>query len=464
MQLSSEVDVAIIGAGAAGLGAYCALSGRGLSVIILEARDRIGGRALTEHLPGGIVFDLGCEWLHSADYNAFVPIAGASHFDVAEAPPHWGEQSYSINFPVAEQRDFHAASHAFHSRLERASEMPDDSSAATWLETGNRWNPLIDAVSSYVNGFELSGISVHDVESYFETGLNWRVRRGFGALIAAFGAQCNVALHTHVNAIDHTGRHIRIETSGGTLQAERVIYTLPTALTAEEVVRFRPTLSPKVLAAKGLPLGFAEKVMLAIDEPELFPEEGHLFGATNRTSTGSYDLRPLGQPCIEAFFGGSFARELEYAGELASFAIEELVALLGTAFRKKVRPCAASSWARDRYAKGSYSYALPGHSKDRAVLAEPVDGRLFFAGEATSPRFFSTAHGAYESGVRAAGEVANTIGLAPGEREGRSSSTPPGLRRELILPPSDRPAQAGAAIAHEQERANAGHANQGGGH
>src|SRR5215212_8026481 len=445
MQLSTDVDVAIIGAGAAGLGAYCALAGHGLSVIILEARGRIGGRALTEYLTGGIVFDLGCEWLHSADHNAFVQIAGKSHFDVAEAPPHWSEQSYAINFPIAEQRDFHAASQAFQSRLGRASEMRDDTAAAVWLETGNRWNPLIEAVSSYVNGSELSAISVHDIESYFETGLNWRVRQGYGALIAAYGTHCNVSLHTHVSAVDHTGRRIRIETSRGTLQAERVIYTLPTALTAEQVIRFQPTLSEKIIAALGLPLGFAEKVMLAIDEPELFPEEGHLFGATNRTSTGSYDLRPLGQPCIEAFFGGSFARELEYAGELASFAIEELVALLGTAFRKKVRPCAASSWARDGHAKGSYSYALPGHSKDRAILAEPVDGRLFFAGEATSPRFFSTAHGAYESGVRAASEVANTIGLALSEREGRGISNRPGPSAQGAFASRVRSAGAGGS-------------------
>jgi len=166
-------------------------------------------------------------------------------------------------------------------------------------------------------------------------------------------------------------------------------------------------------------------VLLAIDEPEMFPEEGHLFGAINRTETGSYDLRPLGQPCIEAFFGGIFARDLEAAGQLSSFAIEELTSLLGSNFRSKVHPRAASSWARDRFAKGSYSHALPGHSRDRAILAAPVDGRLFFAGEATSSEFFSTAHGAYESGVRAANEVASSLGqVEVGTRACREISDP----------------------------------------
>jgi monoamine oxidase len=415
MRLSSEVDVAIIGAGAAGLAAYRALAGYSLSVIILESRDRIGGRALTRYLPGGTVFDVGCEWLHSADQNAFVPIAETLNFDIAEGPPHWGEQSYELNFSLAQQREFYAASEAFYERVEVASELPADTAAAAWLESGNRWNALIDAVSSYVNGSELAAISVHDVANYLETGLNWRVRNGYGALVSSYGASCEVALETRVSAIDHTGHQIRIETSRGTLLAQRVIYTLPTALMAQQAVHFRPTLPRKIVAAAGLPLGHAEKVMLAIDEPELFPEDGHLFGSISRTATGSYDLRPLGQPCIEAFFGGSLARELELCGELAAFAIDELVALLGADFRTKVHPCAASSWARDIDARGSYSYALPGHANDRAVLAAPVDGRLFFAGEATSAQFFSTAHGAYETGIRAAGEVAASMGLSRAE-------------------------------------------------
>jgi monoamine oxidase len=103
------------------------------------------------------------------------------------------------------------------------------------------------------------------------------------------------------------------------------------------------------------------------------------------------------------------ACELEAAGELASFAIDELVAVLGSNFRKEVRPLAASSWARDAHAKGSYSHALPGHRQDRVTLAAPVADRLFFAGEATSPKLFSTAHGAYETGLRAASEVARSM-------------------------------------------------------
>src|SRR6202035_2083338 len=178
-------------------------------------------------------------------------------------------------------------------------------------------------------------------------------------------------------------------------------------LIADEAVRFHPVLPAKMDAARGLPLGLDNKVMLALDEPETLPKDGNLRGATMRTAMGSFHLRPFGQPCIEGFFGGSFARELEDAGEgaLAAEAINEIAALLGSDFRRKLTPLAESRWGHDPFARGGYSHALPGHAGKRAVLAAPVDGRLFFAGEATSPNFFSTAHGARDSGERAAGEV-----------------------------------------------------------
>ena len=107
------------------------------------------------------------------------------------------------------------------------------------------------------------------------------------------------------------------------------------------------------------------------------------------------------------FTADSFAQELEDAGDgaLAAQSIDEIAALLGNDFRRKLKPLAESRWAHDPFARGSYSHALPGHAGNRAVLAAPVDGRLFFAGEATSPNFFSTAHGARDSGERAAREA-----------------------------------------------------------
>ncbi|THD54710.1 MAG: FAD-dependent oxidoreductase [Bradyrhizobium sp.] len=415
MSLPSEVDVAIVGAGAAGLGAARALETSGLSLIVLEARDRVGGRGHTIMAAPDITFDVGCGWLHSADQNSFVRVAEQLNFEIDKTRPPWREQGFDAVFPASERFDFIDALDAFYDRAEQAAKevatTGRDRPANTCLEPGNRWNPMIDAISTYVNGAELDRVSILDMDAYQDSEINWRIRRGYGALMAAYGAPCPLALNTQVTLIDHSGQRVRIETSNGALSAARVIVTVPTNLIADEAIRFHPVLPAKVDAARGLPLGLANKVMLALDQPEALPKDGNLRGATMRAAMGGYHLRPFGQACIEGFFGGRFARELENAGDgaLAAQAIDEIVALLGSDYRRRLKPLAESRWAHDPFARGSYSHALPGHAGKRAVLAAPVDNRLFFAGEATSPNFFSTAHGARDSGERAAREV---MGLA----------------------------------------------------
>jgi monoamine oxidase len=407
MPLPSEIDVAIIGAGAAGLGAAHALKDSGLSVIVLEARERLGGRAWTVQAAPDVVFDVGCGWLHSADKNPFVAIAAQLNFEVDRSLPPWGERAFGDVFPQAERYEFVEALDAFYERIEAAGESGRDSAASLYLEPGNRWNPMIDAISTYVNGCELDRVSIFDFDAYEDTEINWRVRRGYGALIAAYGASCPVALNCRVTRIDHSASRLSIETSQGALNAARAIVTVSTNLIADEAIRFSPALPEKVNAAAGLPLGIANKVTLALEHADQFPKDGNLRGATMRVKMGTYHLRPFGQPCIEGYFGGSFAKELEDAGAnaFAAQSIDEIAALLGNDFRRNLKPLAESRWAHDPFARGSYSHALPGHAGDRAILATPVEQRLFFAGEATSPNFFSTAHGALESGQRAAREV-----------------------------------------------------------
>jgi monoamine oxidase len=411
MSLPSSVDIAIIGAGAAGLGAAHALKHSGLSTLVLEARGRVGGRAHTVMASPDVVFDLGCGWLHSADQNSFVNIAGQLNFEINKTLPPWRERAYGKAFPKDERDDFVAALDAFYDRAEQAAKIAKqigrDSAADLCLEPGNRWNPMIDAISTYINGCELDQVSILDMDAYQDTEINWRVRRGYGALVAAYGASCPLALNCEVTLIDHSGNRIRIETSRGTLTAAKVIVTVPTNLIADEAIRFDPPLPAKVDAARGLPLGLADKVMLALDEPEALPTEGNLRGATMRTEMGTFHIRPFGQPCIEGFFGGRFAQSLEDAGPgaFAAESIDQIVSFLGNDFRRKLKPLAESRWSHDPFARGSYSPAVPGHAGKRAVLAAPVDGRLFFAGEATSPGFFSTAHGARDSGKRAGEEA-----------------------------------------------------------
>src|SRR5450432_2660917 len=169
MSLPSEVDVAIIGAGAAGLGAARALENSGLSLIVLEARNRVGGRGHTIMAAPDITFDLGCGWLHSANQNSFVKIAEQLDFVIDKTRPPWREQSFDTGFPLAERQDFIAAIDAFYDRAEEAAQRGGDDAADKYLEPGNRWNPMIHAISTYVNGCELDQVSIQYMQASEDT-------------------------------------------------------------------------------------------------------------------------------------------------------------------------------------------------------------------------------------------------------------------------------------------------------
>lgn len=399
-----EIDVAIIGAGAAGLAAADALADAPLEVLVLEAGPRIGGRAHTR-TAGELALDLGCGWLHSASRNPFTKIAGALGYAVDRTPPRWGEQTEGEGFSEADEAAFDEAWDAFEEAIAAGARRRVDLPASAFLPEGNRFNPLINAISSYISGVELDSVSTVDYAAYAEadTGENWRVREGYGALIAAFGAGAPVALETPVTEVDHSGRRIRLDTPKGALSARAVILTVSTAVLARQEIRFTPALPEKTVAATGLPLGLADKLFLTLDEPEAFAPNGHVFGRLDTAQTGSYLLRPFGRPVIEVFVGGRLARDLAKEGPrgFEAFALEELAGVLGAGVRRTMRAIASTSWLTTPFVHGSYSCALPGHAGDRGALAAPVDDRLFFAGEATSAQDFSTAHGAYETGRQA---------------------------------------------------------------
>lgn len=409
-----DVDVVVIGAGAAGIAAARRLVEKRLSVLVLEARDRLGGRAWT-HAVDGLALDLGCGWMHSADENEWAQIASArADFTIDKTPPPWNRRAGTLGWPAERERDFRAAIARFYARLEQAGAAEPDRPAVELLEPGGRWNALLSAMSTWINGAELPHISVHDWASYHDTGVNWRVTQGYGALMEAHGGGLDVRLECPATRIDHSGRRLRIETPSGTIAARAAVVAVPTSIIATEALRFDPPLPEKLEAAHALPLGLDDKLFLRVDAPDDLPREGRLFGAIDDTRTGSYHLRPFGRPVIEGYFGGALARDLEQQGDaaFAAFAADQLAAHYGGDFRKRLSLLAISSWDRDPFARGSYSYARVGHTAARAVLAAPVNGRLFFAGEACSRNDFSTAHGAYRTGVAAAEGVMRALASA----------------------------------------------------
>ena len=401
---NSETEVVIVGGGAAGIAAGRRLAKAAVQCLVVEARPRLGGRAWTMTDHAGHALDLGCGWLHSAETNPWAPIAASQRRTLDKSAPPWMKPALPLGFPLHQQEEFGQAQHAFYERLAAAAQNGSDGPSSALLEPGCRWNNLIDAVATYITGAELAHVSVRDFDNYADSGVNWRVTEGFGATIIAYGADLPVVLDCPVLQIDHRGRRLKIETAHGLITADQAIVTLPSAVLADKEFLFAPALPEKTEAARGLPLGLADKLFLSLDDAEQFDKDSRLFGHTDRTATASYQLRPFGRPQIEAYFGGSCAAELEAGGEGAffDFARSELTALLGHDFGRRVKPMHMHRWGVDPFARGSYSYALPGRADCRATLAAAVDDRLFFAGEACSRNDFSTAHGGWLTGVAAA--------------------------------------------------------------
>ncbi len=401
--IPDDPDILVIGAGAAGVAAARRLARAGARFAMIEARARPGGRAWTA-MEGGYPVDLGCGWFHSAETNPLVAEAGAAGFDIDRSTPPWQKEFDSRDFSLADQREYRRAWNSFYERLERAAAEGRDRPAAELLEPGCRWNTLIDAGSTYVNGVELDRLSVVDFDRYADSGVNWRAPAGLGALVARLCEGLPVAFDCAATLIEHSGARLRVATTRGVFTAGKLIVTLPTNLIAGEAVRFSPALPRKIDAASRLPLGVADKLFLSVAGADDLPVDGRLYGARDKVGMGSYHLRPFGRPLIEAYFGGAFALELEAGGAaaFADYAIDDLAGALGNDARKRLKPVACSAWARDPFALGSYSHALPGCSDERAELAAPVDGRIFFAGEAVSKHDFSTVHGAWRTGVAAA--------------------------------------------------------------
>ncbi len=405
--MSAEYDVAVVGAGAAGVAAARRLSQGGLNSVLLEASARVGGRAWTQRLAGQPL-DLGCGWLHSAERNAWVRIAGETGVAVDRRPAAWGPQYQDRGFSAAERRAADRAYSAWSGRLETAP--PASDCAADALEPGSEWNPYIEAISGYLNGAALREISVADSLAYEDaaTDANWRAPAGYGALIAGrLPAGIDLHLAAPVERIALAGGKVTLTTPLGEIRAAAAIVTVSTNVLASGAIALPRELDPWRSAAADLPLGRNEKLFFELSAPDAFAPESHVLGNPRSAAAGSYTIRPFGRPVVEGFFGGAGAEIIAEAGPVAGFAhaTEELAALFGAEARRLLKPLAASAWARDALVGGGYSHALPGRRAARAQLARGFDDRVFFAGEATHPFDFSTAHGAHDTGVRAADEA-----------------------------------------------------------
>lgn len=376
---------------------------RGLSAVVLEASDHIGGRA---HSIGwqGCALDLGATWLHSAERNPLAPLAEQLGAAIDRAPTRWREQYRELGISKEEQARSRAAIEAFTKRL--VDDPPPSDRASDALEPGSEWSGVIEALSNFLNGTGLANVSAADFAAYWDSSgeENWRLPCGLGSLLIQLASDLDIRMGFAVRRIDLSAEGVRLLSTSGEVEARRAIIAVPTSVLTAGAIDFPAAAADQLHAAAQLPLGHVEKMFFELPHPEAFPPGAHLLGSPRSADTGSYMLLPMGMPVIEAFFGGDWLTGL-HADDLAAKSREELGHLLGSDFARALRPITHSDWQRHPFVFGSYSYAKPGQHSARAALAKPVNDRLAFAGEACSEVDYATVHGAWASGRAAVAQL-----------------------------------------------------------
>jgi len=412
--LPPDPDVIVVGAGAAGLAAARTLIDRGLSVVVLEARERIGGRAYTESETFGVPYDRGCHWLHNAYMNPWVAFGEANGFDVYPSPGAYAAYDGTEEVSSADYAAMDEAYDAAIKAMYDAGREGRDVAASQVVSGEGTWAPLVACwIGGWSMGKDLDAISCLDYwngEAGYE---NWFCKQGFGTLVAQYGQGLPVELSTPVTGIDWSGDGVRVETDKGTLGAKAVIVTVSTGVLAADLIRFTPALEPdKQESFRRISMGTFNNIALQFSRD--------IFGLGN---DAYWDYKPATTDAVGfmtnisgtnlsfGFVGGSFGRQLIDAGVEAAvdFALGELKKSLGNDIHKDFVKGAYTMWDKDPWTLGSYASAEPGYYHMREVLRRPVGDRIFFAGEACNELLWATCAGAQFSGIDTARDVADRL-------------------------------------------------------
>jgi monoamine oxidase len=403
-----HADIAIIGAGAAGIAAARRSLARGLSVAVLEARDRVGGRAVTALL-GGRGIDLGAHWLHAGPINPLVALGLARGERLRRAPQNGHVvrhgRSGSRADRVAYGTAFDRADRAFSAGARRE----EDRAVADVLPPLGRWGRAVAATHALVSGRPLREVSLKDFPS-LEYGQNYFVSGGYGAYLARLAVGLPIALGTAVRQVDLTDAGVALRTDVGSVTARAVIVTAPVPVLGAGAIRFEPGLPGEVAAAIDafLPGVYEHVVLNWPNSPFRGPDRlAKIIG-----TRADYGL-------LTNIDGGPIHfLELDYATVrrnragrpgLARFARRFLMETFGARAAARLRVMHVTDWLADPWARCSWAVVAPGRFRDRATLKTPVRERIWFAGEATSHEQWGTAGGAFAEGTRAADEVADQL-------------------------------------------------------
>jgi monoamine oxidase len=400
--------VIIIGAGAAGLSAGQALRSAGSAPLILEARDRIGGRIHTDHTYGPV--ELGAEFIHGDQAITWAIVRAAG---LATIP--WGDtRLFARNGSIIPANDPLGAQVAALFNAIYTSSGPEISVAQRLAALAPPDDPAAGIVSRWLanlEGADVQRLSAPAVaREHIEStngATNFHLVGGYDAVPQALAAGLDIQCSSPVVRIawNPAGATLTLA-SGVQYQARRVIITVPLGVLQAGLPVFDPPLpAPKRAAIEALAMGQVSKLVLWFDQA-FWPDFTVL--STDGCIATWWPVETAATPTLMGYTGGPAGIALADRGEAGAIAVAlaELERLFGPVARHAFRGGRLADWSREPWSRGAYSYTPVGAGTARADLAAPVGDVLFFAGEAgVTNGHIATVHGAIETGRRAAQEV-----------------------------------------------------------
>ena len=421
--MSTDPDVVIIGAGAAGLSAAKALKARGLTNRVLEGSHRIGGRAYSEEIAPGVWFDLGCSYLHQGAWNPFGPIADGLGIPLNRArqdlllPDNIHLRHNGQPLTAQDQERYEAYKAQCQTAIQASVGQGEDRAIADLIDMeSDFFLPHADSLAA-LNTMDIDETSAADYDNWGKDDVgpssDIPVPGGYGNLVKAWGRDVAVDLNCRVEKVNWSGKDVAVETAKGRLKARAALVTVSTGILAAQDILFNPVLPDwKVQAYLALPTGPANKIGLHFDRDIFGPEAlGYYITWNDDGDVGGFEASANGNNTAIVFTGGSHSAWLEKQGQQAGqdHALSRVAEVFGNDVKAHLTRAIVTAWATEPWTLGAYSAARPGQAHQRLELAKPLDDRLFFAGEATIEGSQATCHGAYLSGLRAAEEIAAVL-------------------------------------------------------
>ena len=425
-QAARPQQILVIGAGIAGLAAAHQLQRAGHAVEVLEARERIGGRIHTSRAWPDAPMDLGASWINGFEGSPLGELArkiglrtAMTSYDNSIAYGRSGQV-----FSAAEEQHVEQLRQRIERVLAAAQEGDADQSLQAAVEAGLDWESLgagdqrlVDLLLNSIYEHEYAGSTREmsawwwDDDGAFEGG-DALFPDGFGAIPEHLAKGLSIRLGQVVQRVAWDDAGVRVVVAGQTLRADRVIVSVPLGVLKAGAIEFAPRLpAAKRRAIEALRMGVLNKCFLRFPR-EFWPTDVDWIERVPE-SRGEWTewvsfARPTGKAVLLGFNAADFGRQIEALsdGQIVTGAMRALRGIYGDDIPE---PTARqiTRWASDPFALGAYSFnAVGADPKVREDLAASIDGRVYFAGEATNRKHFATTHGAYLSGLRAAREIA----------------------------------------------------------